>query len=261
MVRGVSTVLDVALCLLLVGAAVATLAAAPPTDGGDDRPGADRTAALLATVTTSVPTDSDRLAHETLAGHLATAAVTDASISSDRLRSSSYPSAVRTETANATDERAYVTATWAAYPGSPLAGDVAAGVEPPANAAVATTVLEVDSGVEAPADDGSFRALAADLAGAYVAWLFPPERTAVLLRDGRTAGRTADQYRTAAAALEISVEGAIAESNTTRANEQLADELADRLAADLERRYESPAAAAADVRIDRVEIVVRRWEP
>lgn len=261
MARGVSTVLDVAVCLLLVGAAVATLSVAPPAEEGGDRPEADRTAALLATATTSVPTYDDRLAHDTLAGHLATAAVADARFSSARLQETSYPAAVRTETVTVTDERVYVTATWSVYPGSPLAGTVAAGDEPPSNAEVATTVIEVDSGIDAPTDDGSFRALAADLATAYVGWLFPPARTDVQLRDGRTASRTADRYRTAAAALGTSVEGPIADSNVTRANEELAGELADRLAADLEGRYESSSDAAEDVRVEHVEIVVRRWEP
>lgn len=261
MARGVSTVLDVAVCLVLVGAAVATLTVAPPASEGVDQPDADRTAALLATVTPSVSTGDGRIAHDTLADHLATAAVADATISSDRLQKTSYPASVRNETTNVTDERVFVTATWSAYPGSPLAGAVAAGSEPPSSAETATTVVEVRSGVAAPTSDSSFAALAAELAAAYVQWLFPPERTDVLLRDDRTATRTANRYRTAASALDTSVEGSLAEPNVSRANAELATDLAERLADDLERRYATASAAFEDVRIDRVEIVVRRWEP
>lgn len=261
MARGVSTVLDVAVCLVLVGAAVATLTVAPPASEGADQPEADRTASLLATVTPSVSARDGRVAHDTLAGHLATAAVADATISSDRLQETSYPVSVRNETTNVTDERVFVTATWSVYPGSSLTGAVAAGSEPPASAETATTVVEVPSGVTAPTDDSSFAALAADLATAYVRWLFPPERTDVLLRDGRTATRTANRYRTAASALDTSVEGPLAESDVSRANGELATELETRLADELRHQYGSPSAAAEDVRIDRVEIVVRRWAP
>lgn len=261
MARGVSTVLDVAVCLMLVGAAVATLTAAPPAGESADRPDADRTASLLATVTTSVPIDTDRTAHDTVAGHLATATVADAAISSTRLSETSYPASVRNETTTVTDERVFVTTTWSPYPGSPLNGTVTAGREPPSNAETATTVVEVHSGVAAPTNDSSFTALAAELAAAYIQRLFPPERTDVFLRDGRTATRTANRYRTAASALDTSVEGPLSEPNVSRANAELAAELEKRLADDLERRYGSPSAASEDVRIDRVEVVVRRWEP
>lgn len=261
MARGVSTVLDVAVCLLLVGVAVATLSAVPPTGEGADAPDADGTASTLATVTTAVQVPHSGTAHDTLAGHLATATVANSSISSDRLHETTYPASVRNETANVTGERVFVTATWSTYPNSQLTGSVTAGSEPPPGAETATTVLAVDSGMAPPTPTNSFQALATELAASYVRWLFPPERTDVQIRDGRTAGRTATRYRTAAAALDTSVERSVTEPNVSAANENLAAELADRLETELRDQYGSPAAAADDVRIDTVEIVVRRWEP
>lgn len=261
MARGVSTVLDVAVCMMLVGAAVATLAMAPPTDESSEQPDADRTASRLATVTAPVGTPDHGTAHDTIAGHLATATLANATISSDPLLKTTFPESVRNETANVTDGRVFVTATWSTYPGSPLAGEVTVGSEPPSSAETATTVLEVDSGVARPKDGDSFEAIAADLAAAYLRWLFPPARTGVSLRDGRTAQATVERYRTNAEALDENVEDSIADAEVHRANAELAGELADRLQEDLQHRYESPSAAADDVTIDRVEIVVRRWEP
>lgn len=95
--RGVSTVLDVALCLLLVSASALVLAGTPATDRssrqhGVDPDSADETADLLATSTARVNysvddrdrtvhdrTAHDRTAHDTLAGLLASAVRADAS--------------------------------------------------------------------------------------------------------------------------------------------------------------------------------------
>lgn len=261
MARGVSTVLDVAVCLVLVGAAVATLATAPAADEASRQPDADGTAARLATVTAPVSAADHGTVHDTLAGHIATASVANATASSGPLHETSYPASVRDATANATDDRTFVTATWSPYPGSPLGGEATAGREPPTHAETAATVIEVDSGVAPPEATGTIDALAAELAAAYVRWLFPPERTDARLRDGRTADRTADRYRTAASALDATVEEHVAESAVARANEELAEALAERLEDDIRRRYGTASAAADDVTIDTVEIVVRRWEP
>ena len=95
--RGVSTVLDVALCLLLVSASALVLAGTPVTDRpsrqhGVDPDSADEIADLLATSTARVNysagdrdrtardrTTHDRTAHDTLAGLLASAVRADAS--------------------------------------------------------------------------------------------------------------------------------------------------------------------------------------
>ena len=263
MARAVSTVLDVAVCLLLVGAAVATLATAPPATGGSGAPDAAPAASGLATVTASVPAAGDRRVHDTLAGHLGDAAVVDARLDGAALVATGYPGAVAEEVEASTADRTHVTARWEPYPGAPLAGAVTAGEPPPPGADVAATRLTVDSGLQAPGTGGadSFAALADALAGAYVGWLFPPERTYAALADSRTAPRTAARYRTAAGALETDPTEAVAAGEVHRANGALSAALADRLAADLRARYGTPRTAAADLTVAEVEVVVRRWQP
>jgi hypothetical protein len=259
--RAVSTVLDVAVCLLLVGAAVATLGAGPyPADRSAD-PAVDATAATVATVTTSVDVDADRRAHGTLAEHLAAAAVADARLDDDPVVESRYPARVADEADALAGRRVYVTARWAPYPEAPLAGSVAAGERPPPDADVAARTLTVESGVAAPGSIGSFESLARALADAYVPWRFPPERTYAGLADARTADRTRDRYGSAAETLDADLGGHVADREVRAANEILASALAARLEADLRDRYATPRAAAADVAVDEVELVVRRWDP
>ena len=261
MARGVSTVLDVAVCLLLVGAAVATLASIPPA-GGNDAPDADATARLLATGTVAVPADGGTR-HGTYGAHLAGAAVAAATVEDRQLLETPYPAAVRRETANATGDWAFVTAQWEPYPDAVVGGRIAAGRRPPDSADVAATTLAVDSGVTAPNADAaeSFESLGRALAAAYVEWAFPPERTRAALVDPRTADSTAARYWTAADAVDADVDEPVAEADVEAANAALAEALAEQLAADLRERYRTPEAAAADVTVDEVTVVVRRWEP
>jgi hypothetical protein len=257
----VSTVLDVAVCLLLVGAAVATLAVAPQSSDRSGTPDADATASTIATVTTTVRAGDDRRRHDTLAGLLGTAAVAAARVEGDPVVETAYPAAVETETAALTADRAFVTATWEPYPGAPVGGRVEAGEEPPANADVAATTLVVDAGVTSPGRTDSFGELARTLADAYVAWLFPPERTYARLADRRTAPRTAARYREAGDAVAVDVDEPVLEGRVRSANDDLSAALAVQLEADLRDRYATHEAAASNATIDGVEVVVRRWEP
>lgn len=81
--RGVSTVLDATLCLLLVSASALTLANAPLESEAElkiDAESADETAELLTTSTARVTYsagDGTRTAHDTLAGLLASAVQAD----------------------------------------------------------------------------------------------------------------------------------------------------------------------------------------
>jgi hypothetical protein len=264
--RGVSTVLDVSVCLLLVGVAMTTLAVGIPDDGRNsvgDSPetGSDTTTRTLATVTVSVPVSRNRTAHGTLADHLGRAAATNASLGGDSLAGGEYAEAVTAETTETTDRRVSVTARWVPYPDAPLRGTTTAGETPPADADVAVTRHVVETGVDAPeAAPNSFAALARDLARAYVEWRFPPERTRAALVDSRTAPATADRYRTMARALEVTVETALTDANVRRANDRLTAALAERLEADLRERYDTPRAAAEVSSPDRAVVVVRRWD-
>lgn len=260
MARGVSTVLDVAVCLLLVGAAVATLAAAPPSSTASG-PDADDAARTVATATKGVPV-GNRTRHATLAAHLASAAVGAATVDGRRALATPYPDAVGNATADAVGDRVFVTASWEPYPNATVNGRITAGERPPESAAVAATTLAVDSGVDPdPTETGSFEALARSLAAVYVEWLFPPERSRAELVDRRTAPRTVARYRAVGDAFGVDVDAELADANAEAANDALVDGLAPRFEAELRRRYETPAAAASAVTAGETRVVVRRWEP
>lgn len=261
MARGVSTVLDVAVCLLLIGAAVATLASAPPA-ATEDGPDADASARTVATATDGILFRDDTR-HTTLAAHLSTAAVMAATLGDRRLLETTYPTAVGNATEHAVGHRTSVTATWAPYPNAPVRGRVAAGAPPPVDATVAATTLTVDTGLDRPtrSERRSFEALAGALAEAVVAFLFPPDRTRAALLDPRTEADTADRYRTVATALDADVDGAIDDADARAANEALTDALATRLDSDLRDHYNSPESATEATAVENVTLVIRRWEP
>lgn len=256
-----STVLDVSICLLLVGVAVTTLVAAVPAD--DERTEFDegQTADSLGTVTASVPVTGDRRAHDTLAGHLAAAALAEGSIDGDRLGTSTYPNAVRTEVEEQTAERTHITARWRPYPDALVSGRLDVGPEPPSTADVSVTCRTVDSGTPRLNSTDSFDSLATSLSVAYISRMFPPERTRVELVDSRTAERTAKRYRAFAGTLDVDIDDAITDASAKEANERLADELADRIEADLRSKYSSSDVAADDETAGDIELVIRRWEP
>lgn len=260
MARGVSTVLDVAICLLLVGAAVATLSTAPPA-ASDEGPDADDLARTVATSTAAVPFRDDTR-HTTLAAHLAAAAVADATLDGRRLLETAYPDAVGNATADAVGPRSFVTATWAPHRNASVRGRITAGDRPPANADVAATTLTVDTGIDPPGpnETGSFAALARALADALVEYLFPPSRTRVALGDPRTEPDTGDRYRAVAHTVDEDVEAAVDDGDVRAANESLSRALAAELEADLRAEYGSPAAAANAVTVEQATVVVRRWE-
>jgi hypothetical protein len=133
------------------------------------------------------------------------------------------------------------------------------GSEPPSTADVSTTRLTIDSGMASTRSADSFEALARALSTAYINYLFPVERTRIGLLDPRTAEQTAARYRAAAETLGVNIDGELVDASTRRANERLADALADRLEADLRTAYPSPKAAASEETLDEVEIVVARW--
>ena len=261
MARGVSTVLDVAVCLLLVGAALATLAAAPqaPSNAG---PTADATAAVVASTTTGIEARGE-IRHATLAAHLGSAAVSAATVGEKRLLSMSYPRAVQNETTGALSHRGYITATWRPFPDASVGGRVAAGRKPPASADVAAATLTVDTGIDAPpaAADPTFESVADGLAAAIVEWLFPPRRTRAALLDPRTGPTTIERYRRVGATLGVDVSPAIADAEVEATNDALAAALADRLEADLRAEHRSPGAAADAVGVETATVTVRRWHP
>jgi hypothetical protein len=261
MARGVSTVLDVAVCLLLIGAALATLSAAPPAST-DPGPTADETADVVATATTGIPVRGVTR-HATFAAHLGRAAVSAATLGDRRFLATTYPRSVRNATAEAVPHRTYVTATWRPFTNASVGGRLAAGREPPASADVAAATLTVESGIDAPAtgEDPSFESVADGLATAVLDWLFPPHRTRTALLDPRTAPAIADRYRAVGATVGVDVRPALRDADIESTNAALAAALADRLEADLRAEYDSPAEAADATSPETTTVTIRRWRP
>lgn len=261
MARAVSTVIDVTVCLLLVSVAVSTLVVAVPDDDGSSKPDADPVSESLGTTTAAVDTGHERRSHRTLAGHLAAAAVANGSVDGERIAPSPYPNGVRRAVRGHVDERTHVTVRWRPYSNVSFGGRLAVGETPPPGADVSTTRRVLNGGPSGPETAEGFESLATSVSVAYMDRLFPPERTRVALLDSRTAKETATRYRETAAILGVDIEDELVSASTRRANERLADALAERFAAELEAAYPSAAAAIDDGAPGEIDLVVRRWEP
>ncbi|NHN47449.1 hypothetical protein G9464_07550 [Halostella sp. JP-L12] len=275
--RAVSTVVDAALCLLLVSGAVATLVALPEepepsrADAADDA--ANAVGASTARVNYTLAAgdrDLERSAHGTLAEHLADAAVANASVRGRPLSNASdgferaATALVAAELARPNGSVA-VRARWEPYPDAPIGGEASAGVAPPPGADVHVATLTVPSGAamnredaRSAADDG-YRSVARVAAHGVVETLFPPEETALSLQDPATESATVARYRRAAGLFgsQVDVDGP---DDVPRANDRLADALVDEFAGDLASRYDTPRAAADAVAVGEVRITVRAWE-
>lgn len=253
--------LDVALCLLLVGVAVGTLALAVPDDGQSMAVDSDADAKTVATVTATVSTDAESESHATLAQHLVQAAIVNATLDGAELTTSKYPDEVRRAVGANVDERVQVTASWEPYHDSVLRSRISVGDTPPSTADTAATRMTVESGVTPRDPDGTFESVAESIAKAYVYRLFPPERTRVRLVDPRTAPATADRYRATARSIDVDIESPLAEASAERVNLKLVAALANSLEDDLRNKYGRVEAVPSGTDTREVEIVVRRWEP
>jgi hypothetical protein len=293
--RATSTVLDAALFLLLVGGAVATLGL--PGAATDPGPPADHTTNALAASTADVhyslaPGACEaenqtrfrhgasgpafrRIAHGTLASHLADAAVGNLSVGGVAVTHSTddYERQVRNATRNVTrgrDQLTQVRAVWRPYRNAPVEGVLTVGPTPPPDATVRAATLTVDSGMPSTADrageaarNGSYenvsRVIAAD---GVVPGLFPraPTRQA-LADDYPVSALVRNRYERVAVLVGGHVSEPLARDDVAAANANLSTALADLLAADMRARFDSPRAAARTVAVDEVRITVRTWSP
>ncbi|WP_231990801.1 DUF7284 family protein [Natronobacterium gregoryi] len=180
--RGVSTVLDVSLALLLVSASVLVLGLyLQDGDDGLDDLQADRTAETLAATTMSVQYDlsdvenSDRFAPPELTsantydraeygpstGLLADAAVTNVRIDDDRLLAygDEYEDAVDASIGSAlvgANHHTYTVAVWEPYENATVRGEATAGDRSPPDEDVGSVTMTVSSGM-AGLDDETIR--------------------------------------------------------------------------------------------------------
>ncbi|MDS0281147.1 DUF7284 family protein [Haloarcula onubensis] len=288
--RATSTVVDVTVCLLLVGAAVAALvngaAVERPTTGN---PAAER-AALLATSTASieytlaVPGDPptwttnatathQRTAHGTLAELLAEAAMSRVSYEGHRLSrvGTGFERAVATTTRNRLRERGHRTVVrtrWEPYRGAPLNATMRVGERPPPTADVNAATTTVPS----PATSASgrlrrvarasgYRGIAVVAAAATVETLFPPQQAQVALDGDYPADRLMTRRYRRMGALTRAGRLSVESRSTTELNADLTTALAARFERDMRRRFDSPEAAARAVDTGNVTVTVRTWKP
>ena len=290
--RGSSTTLDTVVFVLLVGAAVGTLAGISP--GGGDGPTRvpGETADVLATSTAEVTFErrghvpgeliagssdgrsvsAERRARGTYAELLAAAAVADPELGSRPLTASGedFETAVveATERALPTDAtNVQVRAVWEPYDGAALGRTVLVGEAPPRTADVSVATVTVASGfpnvtseVRDPAP--GYDATADTVARAVVAGLFPANRTRdALASEGPDRAVVVSRYLQAAAVLDVAVADPLARGDVDAANDRLAAALARRVEADMVEQFDSPTAAGRAVSLHRVRIVVRTWSP
>jgi len=290
MSRATSTVVDVTAFLLLVGAAIAVIVnGAAVEQATTANPAAERTE-LLATGTASVEyalavpgeppnwtTNATathlRTAHGTLAELLAEAAMSRVSFEGHRLSRAGidFERTVATTTRNRLHERGHriaVRARWEPYRGAPLNATMGVGERPPpgtdvdaATTTVASPAPAANDRLQQVAAESGYTGVASVVATATIRGLFPPQRAQLALDGDYPGDRLMTcRYRrmgTLTRAGELSVES----TSVSDLNAALTDALAARLAADMQRRFDSPEAAARAVDMGNVTINVRKWEP
>lgn len=269
--RAVSTVLDVAVFLLLVSAAVGTLVLADPHQ--ETETSVDETADVIASSTLSVEYDlrgETRRAHGTLGVMLGRATVANASIDGERLSGTdgAFRERVRAETRErlVAPNRTQIVTRWTPYRGSPLGGSLTVGPAPPPDRAVHSATLTVPAPVPAnyeaamAASDDGYESVAAPVATAVADGLLPDNRVdASVFRESPTAIGTSHRYRVLASGTGVSVSDLLASGAVGPAHDRLSHGLRRTFAADMRARFETPAAAAETVATGRVHITVRRW--
>ncbi|MXR41551.1 hypothetical protein GRX01_09395 [Halobaculum sp. WSA2] len=286
------SLLDVCLALLLIGAAAGTLvgaeseAAAAPDIGASSR--ASETAETLAGSTSAVEytlvsaggeaesdgatasPEAQRVAHATLAEHLARAAVRSATVdgSAPSPTAADYRRGVRRTVADAIGSNTRVRAVWRPLPcddfdGTPrVEGAIGIGPHPPASTSVHAARFTVPVAPSSDSSDSEHTntEAAGGVAARTIAVLFPPDRIAAAERGDNAAERVVrDRYRRIGAVLGVDAVEALDRGGPREANRALAAALADRHAGtdSPEPSGEPDACGSGDP--GRVTVVVRTW--
>ena len=285
--RGVSTVVDVTIFLLFVGAAAAALVGAaglePPSPGNPAAEEAELLATSTATVEYAVEPAADppdwatdpaesrrRTAHGTLAKLLGEAAMSAVRVNGTRLSTAGtgFEAAVANRPRSRLREsgrRHAVRVRWEPYPRAPVDATTRVGDYPPPSADVHAATLTVPSPMASATDDrtgdGGYEGVAGRLASSVVNGLFPP-RQAQLALDGDYPSNQLVSRRYRRMGVLVGAEGVSPDSTGARElNAELTAALAARFERDMRQRFDSPAAASASVRAGRITITVRTWSP
>jgi hypothetical protein len=263
--RGISTVVDAVLFVLLVSTAIVTMTLPGDAPGAPD---AGESAELLATTTASVEYElgsgaQTRTAHGTLAALAARAAVADARVAGRPLSPASegFVRAARGQIRDRLGPRTQVHARWRPYESSPIRGSVEIGRQPPPTADVSARVLRVPVGSAArptaplPAEGGVAGAVAERL----TAQLLPATSAEVPRVDGPVRRDIRRRYRLLAGDRAETVTELFESSNVSTATAVTGAALAKRIRTDLRREFATTAAAARAVETGAVTVTVRRW--
>jgi hypothetical protein len=267
--RGISTVVDAVLFLLLVSTAIVTITL--PSDV-HTAPDAGESAQLLATTTASVEYElgsgtsaPTRTAHGTLAALAARAAIADARVGSRPLSPASegFVRAVREQIRERLGPRTQVHAQWRPHESALVRGSVEIGRQPPPTADVSARVLSVPVGsgsaarpiTPLPADTGVSSAIAQRL----TARLLPATSAEVPHVDGPVRQDIRRRYRLLAGDRAATVTELFESHNVSAATAVTGTALAERIRADIRREVDSSAAAARAVETGTVTVTVRRW--
>jgi len=288
--RAVSTVVDVTVFLLLVGAAAALLSSNVAVDRPSTTNPAAQQAELLGTSTASVSYALDppgeppewtanattrhrQTTHGTLAELLAAATMSGVAIDDRRL--STVGSEFERTVANSTRERlaqrdrlTAVRVHWEPYRGAPIDAEMRLGRRPPPSADVRAATLSVPSPMADVRGDAKraaptrgYAGVASVVAGAVIEGLFPPERSRLARSGDYPAGRLMTTRYRRMATLTDAGDLRVSAENPEELNGRLRRALAAKLAQDMRTRFEDPTAAAETVRTGTVRITVRTWEP
>lgn len=288
MSRAVSTVVDVTLCLLFVGAAAAAVVNGGTIEPPDTSNPADDGAELLATSTatveyqlrpagdppnwtTNATARHRRTAHGSLAELLGEAAMSRVSVGGSRVSTAGtgFEAAVANTTRRRLREwnhRSAVRARWEPYRGAPVNATMRVGQRPPPSADVRAATLTVPSPTPSVreqakrgAAESGYDGVARVVAAAVVEGLFPPESTRLALQGDYPSNRLARTRYRRMGALVGTGELSVRSNAPARLNAEVRDALAAKLRQDLRSRFDSPAAAASAVRTGSIRVTVRTW--
>ncbi|KTG09712.1 hypothetical protein AUR64_08710 [Haloprofundus marisrubri] len=286
-----STVLDAALCLLLVSAAAVTLASVPsdsPELATDTD--ASQVAETLSTSTAEIgytlapgarrANDSERFpvtdglvferyAHGTLAQLLAESTLATPTVGDERLTHTGddFQQQARAAVAQSIPPRTHIVADWRPHPGSSVGSKTTVGEAPPPSADVHVAVLTVPTATALDEDMVARRAISDGFAGVatvvserLVRTWFPPKRTRLALGDDYpTSSLVRYRYHRAAELTGATLPTTLNRSTVSTANARLVSALEPRVESDLREQFDSPVGAAAGLSDGRVRITVRRW--